>query len=86
MERNIARELISFPSPDTAKSRLSRARGVMKESRFTESQILAMLKKGEAGVPVAERARKYGIRKETSFNWRALCRSVAGRAPAPAGA
>ena len=42
----------------------------MKKSRFTESQILAVLKEGEAGVPVAELARKHGISKATYFNWR----------------
>ena len=42
----------------------------MKKSRFTESQIIAVLKEGEAGVPVTEIARKHGISKATYFNWR----------------
>ena len=41
----------------------------MKKSRFTESQIVAILKEGEAGVPVAELARKHGISRATYFNW-----------------
>lgn len=42
----------------------------MKKSRFTESHIVAVLKKGEAGVPVAEVTRKHGISRATYFNWR----------------
>jgi putative transposase len=42
----------------------------MKKTRFTESQIIAVLREGEAGVPVGEIARKHGISKATYFNWR----------------
>jgi len=42
----------------------------MKKSQFTESQILAVLKEGEAGVPVAQIMRKHGIRQATYYNWK----------------
>ena len=42
----------------------------MKKSRFTESQIVAILKEGEAGVAIAEIVRKHGISRGTYFNWR----------------
>jgi putative transposase len=37
----------------------------MKKSQFTESQILAVLNEGEAGVPVAQIMRKHGISQAT---------------------
>ena len=42
----------------------------MKKSRFTESQIVAMLKEGEAGVPVAQLTRKHGISAATYYHWK----------------
>jgi len=43
----------------------------MRKSRFTESQIVGILKQGEAGVPIAEILRQQNISKATYFHWRA---------------
>ena len=42
----------------------------MKRSRFTETQILSVLKEVEAGRAVAEVCRKRGISDQTYYNWK----------------
>lgn len=42
----------------------------MKRSKFTESQIVAILKEADAGVPVNEIWRKYGISSATYYKWK----------------
>ena len=43
----------------------------MKRSRFTEAQILAVLKEADAGRSVGEICRKHGISDQTYYNWKA---------------
>ena len=43
----------------------------MRQSRFREEQIIAVLKEGEAGVPVKEISRKHGICDQTYYRWKA---------------
>jgi len=42
----------------------------MKRSRFSEEQIIGILKEHQAGVPAAEICRKHGISDATFYNWR----------------
>ena len=42
----------------------------MKQSRFTDSQIIAVLKQAEAGTPVPELCREHGISSATFYKWR----------------
>lgn len=42
----------------------------MKKSRYTQEQIIAVLKQHQAGVPTAELCRKHGISEATFYNWR----------------
>ena len=42
----------------------------MKKSRFTEQQIVYAIKQVEAGVPISELCRKYGISQQTFYRWR----------------
>lgn len=49
----------------------------MKKSKFTESQIVSILKEGEAGLPVAELVRKHGISTATYYNWKSKYAGVA---------
>jgi putative transposase len=42
----------------------------MKRSRFSETQIIGILKEADAGMKVTEICRKYGISDATYYNWK----------------
>ena len=42
----------------------------MRKSLFTEAQVIGILKRAEAGQPVAELCRELGITQQTFYRWR----------------
>jgi putative transposase len=42
----------------------------MRRSKFSEGQIVHALAQAQAGVPVPELCRKYGVSKATFYAWR----------------
>ncbi len=43
----------------------------MIQSKFTETQIVKILKEAEAGVPVEDLSRQHGFSKSTFYKWKA---------------
>lgn len=42
----------------------------MKKSRFSDTQILSILKQAESGIPIPEICREHGISSATFYKWR----------------
>ena len=43
----------------------------MKRNRFTDEQIMAILKEHEAGIPVSDLCRKHGVSDASIYKWKA---------------
>ena len=42
----------------------------MKKTRYSESQVIKILKEGESGMPVTDICREYGIGRSTYYKWK----------------
>ncbi len=64
--------MMLLPAPNRDRSTLAQPRGPeTKLSRFTEDQIIGILKEHEAGVSVADLCRKHGVSGATVYKWKA---------------
>lgn len=54
----------------------------MKQGRFSEQQIIGILKQNEAGLPVTQLCRDHGIGESTFYKWKIATRSCRSDCPA----
>ena len=52
----------------------------MKRTRFSEEQIIGVLKEAEAGAKTADLARRHGVSEATIYNWKSKYGGLAGSA------
>jgi putative transposase len=57
----------------------------MKRTRFSEEQIIGVLKEHEAGVKTADLCRKHGISEATFYNWKSRFGGLEVRRPSGCG-
>jgi putative transposase len=55
----------------------------MKRSRFSEEQIIGILKEQEAGMATADVCRKHGVSSATFYKWKARYGGLEGEPCAP---
>ena len=53
----------------------------MRKSRFTEAQIIGMIKEQEAGMPTAEVCRKHGLSQGTFYKFKSKYGGMEGKRP-----
>src|SRR5690625_1917399 len=63
-------------NPQVIRGRIFYKGNSMRKSRYTNSQILAILKQAQAGTPVPELCREHGMSSATFYKWRAKYSSM----------